>query len=640
MIALCLLALTFGCGVREAPVRVVTEPLSETWAAVSHHPSELPAYLGNRQFGIRLSASGNGMDGEGGDLPCFLYFHDALVRLPNPASWSISVDGTELSHSKGDSYVSRLDFRTGVWRVSWVQKVGGKAIRFELETVANPVSAVVAQRLRVVGIRGMKIVFWNGFGPPNSVGVDPVGSYFDWTSGRGSWAVSEFESSLSTMSAHCRVKLAKWEGLIGNWMVSEGGYEFTGQSERDEITVERIAGVATGGESVADFGNYESCRLAAEEWWLNQWKTDIEIDGPVSDQQAVRSFLFYLYMSGTPKLPPMGLSSERYKGHRFWDAEVWLLPVYVLIDRELASVSTAWRLEKWSQKHRIPWECTADGLEGAPAVFEEAIHVWGWVAWWMQRAYSLGIVSEQEVRKVRNSVAALYRDRSVKTERGLELLNVMSPDEGSTKDNDLVTNLLANWCTGSEDFYLPRAPDGVFSNHEGDQRVGYQQASAVLGIYPLEMIDDGQESGKVFDAYKDKVSRYGPAMSDSIHSIIACRLGRVEEAYRYWRRSWEPYVDRSLMLFRERLGGATYFMTGAGGCLQAVIYGFLGIRFEKFAGDREKLSKSLGNDWWLVVSPNLPQEWSRVVFRGIDFPTGRYTIIATHEGISIEEGGE
>src|SRR5438105_4944901 len=41
-----------------------------------------------------------------------------------------------------------------------------------------------------------------------------------------------------------------------------------------------------------DLGVYSPVRDRAAKTWSLRWKTDIEIDGPVEDQQAVRSFLF------------------------------------------------------------------------------------------------------------------------------------------------------------------------------------------------------------------------------------------------------------------------------------------------------------------------------------------------------------
>ena len=59
--------------------------------------------------------------------------------------------------------------------------------------------------------------------------------------------------------------------------------------------------------------------------WERMWESDIIIDGDVQAQKIVRFALYNLYSScreGTRcSIPPMGLSSQGYNGHIFWDTE-------------------------------------------------------------------------------------------------------------------------------------------------------------------------------------------------------------------------------------------------------------------------------------------------------------------------------
>ena len=76
---------------------------------------------------------------------------------------------------------------------------------------------------------------------------------------------------------------------------------------------------------------------------------DIEINGPIEDQQAIRSFLYYLRSSICPYYPnpvaPLGLSSSTYNGHVFWDADIWIFPALAFLDPDRASSISNYRIK-------------------------------------------------------------------------------------------------------------------------------------------------------------------------------------------------------------------------------------------------------------------------------------------------------
>ena len=57
--------------------------------------------------------------------------------------------------------------------------------------------------------------------------------------------------------------------------------------------------------------------------WNELWQGDIRIEGDDDAQRAVRFALFNLYSFGREgtglSISPMGLSSQGYNGHIFWD---------------------------------------------------------------------------------------------------------------------------------------------------------------------------------------------------------------------------------------------------------------------------------------------------------------------------------
>lgn len=74
-----------------------------------------------------------------------------------------------------------------------------------------------------------------------------------------------------------------------------------------------------------------------DEFWS---KADIKIEGDEELQQGIRFNLFHIMQSagrdGRTGMGAKGLSGEGYEGHYFWDTEMYVLPVFVYTDSELA----------------------------------------------------------------------------------------------------------------------------------------------------------------------------------------------------------------------------------------------------------------------------------------------------------------
>ncbi|XP_062547109.1 protein-glucosylgalactosylhydroxylysine glucosidase-like isoform X2 [Armigeres subalbatus] len=117
---------------------------------------------------------------------------------------------------------------------------------------------------------------------------------------------------------------------------------------------------------------------------------------------------------------------------------------------------------------------------------------------------------------------------------------------------------------------------------------GYQlgtvikQADTVLLGYPLQY--PGMNSitrSNDLRFYESVTRRSGPAMTWAIHAINHLDLGETEKGSQLFERSHKNYVRGPFAVWSEvepGLNGATNFITGAGGFLQAVINGFGGVR--------------------------------------------------------------
>ncbi len=119
----------------------------------------------------------------------------------------------------------------------------------------------------------------------------------------------------------------------------------------------------------------EENRLFLEAFWQ---KADIEINGDLPLQQAVRFNLFHLLQSvgrdGKTNICAKGLTGEGYEGHYFWDTEMYVVPAFLYSCPDISRKLLEYRyhtLDKARERARqmahskgalFPWR-TIDGEE-------------------------------------------------------------------------------------------------------------------------------------------------------------------------------------------------------------------------------------------------------------------------------------
>ncbi|HSR86920.1 MAG TPA: glycosyl hydrolase family 65 protein, partial [Streptosporangiaceae bacterium] len=76
-------------------------------------------------------------------------------------------------------------------------------------------------------------------------------------------------------------------------------------------------------------------------------RADVEVDGDVELQQAVRFALFHVLQAGARgedrPIPAKGLTGPGYDGHVFWDTESFVLPVLTFTAPDAAASALRWR---------------------------------------------------------------------------------------------------------------------------------------------------------------------------------------------------------------------------------------------------------------------------------------------------------
>lgn len=91
----------------------------------------------------------------------------------------------------------------------------------------------------------------------------------------------------------------------------------------------------------AEVNGYNKAEEMQKSYMKNLWENaDITIDGDEELQQGMRFNLFHIMQSaardGKTGMGAKGLSGEGYEGHYFWDTEMYVIPVFIYTNPELA----------------------------------------------------------------------------------------------------------------------------------------------------------------------------------------------------------------------------------------------------------------------------------------------------------------
>jgi trehalose/maltose hydrolase-like predicted phosphorylase len=140
-----------------------------------------------------------------------------------------------------------------------------------------------------------------------------------------------------------------------------------------------VAGAAAAAAEEAGFD-----RLLGEqrEAWARRWQeSDVVVDGDPDLQQAIRFAIFHLIASaggqGEAAVGARGLSGPAYRGHVFWDSDVFVLPFFAATYPPAARAMLEYRARRLPAARaraerlgragaRFPWESAADGVDVTP----------------------------------------------------------------------------------------------------------------------------------------------------------------------------------------------------------------------------------------------------------------------------------
>lgn len=109
--------------------------------------------------------------------------------------------------------------------------------------------------------------------------------------------------------------------------------------------------------------------------WRRKWETaEVKIAGDDAAQRALRFATYHLIAAVNPadehvSIGARGLTGEAYRGHVFWDTEIYMLPFYVFTDPRAARSLLMYRYHTLDAARR---KASAYGCEGALYAWESA----------------------------------------------------------------------------------------------------------------------------------------------------------------------------------------------------------------------------------------------------------------------------
>jgi len=312
---------------------------------------------------------------------------------------------------------------------------------------------------------------------------------------------TQTEASLIRIAHACRCTSWVHEGapvkphLIGK--EDRIGFEFSTVLERgQQAAFERLISTHTSRDPDTDSvergcledvrgtegGAYGVRRRLHVQAWQRRWeRADIEIDGPEEDQRALRYAVFQLIQHSPPHDMPVsiaakGLSGEGYRGHVFWDTEIFMLPFFVGADPLAAKRLLRYRMATQEGAKRkaqtlgfqgamFAWESADTGDETCPSYVSEPRtgatvrvltgelqhHVSAdvtYAAWQYILASGDGVFREREFLPLAVETARFWASRVVLNpdRNQYEIRNVIGPDEYHEQvDNSAYTNYVAAW---------------------------------------------------------------------------------------------------------------------------------------------------------------------------------------------------
>ncbi len=227
--------------------------------------------------------------------------------------------------------------------------------------------------------------------------------------------------------------------------------------------------------------NFSDVLKAHVDSWDKIWKrADVIIGGTANLQQNLRFNIYHMIICGPSdkgfsSIGARTLSGEGYRGHIFWDSEIFMLPFYLFVFPDIAKNMLLYRYKRLNQARalaretgykgaKFPWESASEGTEETPAwardidgkitrvhTHEFEHHITADIAYAVYK-YFVATGDHAFMNKcgyeIMLETARFWASRVSynKSRNAYEIRNIIGPDEFHINiDNNYFTNMMAKW---------------------------------------------------------------------------------------------------------------------------------------------------------------------------------------------------
>ena len=644
-----------------------------------------------------------------------------MTELANAPDWlpiTIYLNGERFSLASGtiESFERTLDLRTGLLTrtVRW-RSPSGTAATLTFERFASLADEhLLYVRCRVTPEFAGTIEFRTGLnGSMHNEGL----AHWDWVDqgirdrmiylrNRTRKSGVEIATAVNiTTLAHEAVsedwdvenaptRMVRFEAAAGQTVgIEKRVAVFTSRDVSSTEVLDAAVNKARAGES------WDAARSANARAWEKEWeRTEVIVEGDDEAQIAIRFNLFQMLIAAPRhddrvNIGAKTLSGFGYRGHAFWDTEIFMLPLFIYTAPHIAKNLLNYRHRNLAGARRkaqangfegaqFPWESADTGDEVTPtwvphfADRTKLVRIWTgdieihisadiahaayqyWQAtgddeWFIEKGVELILDAAKfwASRAEWNAAANRYEyndvigpdeyhehvDNNAYTNRMAQwnlqtAFDVLSwlQDRAPEKANKLITGLdlnesrLEKWHDVIEKVYLHIESSGLIEQFEGyyqrrevDLAAMEPRTKSAQEIFGIEGCNETQvlkqpdvlmmqyilrehysdDAVRVnYDFYNPRTDHtYGSSLGPSIMAIMACDVGKPDDAYEHFIRA----VRADLRDVRGNAGDGIH-AASAGGTWQSVVFGFGGLRITP-------------ERWW--TKPRLPKHWKRLAFK-------------------------
>ena len=393
------------------------------------HSRETVFAIGNGYMGTR----GSFEEGYPDALPATLVHgvyddvpgvYTELANCPDWLALTIVINGDRFRLDRGEilHYERKLDLQNGILSrsVRWRSPTGNTVdLQFErFASLADHQVLGLCCQITPVDFNGTIEVQSSINGYPDNQGFDHWEQLDRGKIEQGIWL------QVRTRSSHIELGMAAKMTAIG----TNASWQVTNPLDSPTLA---IAFIATKGQTVgvekmltlftsqdvelpvqvaqaklSNLPSYAMLLSAHQQAWKEAWQqSDIEIEGDINAQLAVRYNLFQLLIGACSHItgeclgnsrvsvPAKTLSGLGYRGHVFWDTEIFILPFFTLTQPDIARSLLTYRYHTLDGARRkaahsgyegamFAWESAATGDEMTPkwsilsASYAEATRIW------------------------------------------------------------------------------------------------------------------------------------------------------------------------------------------------------------------------------------------------------------------------